>query len=50
VHWHIAPYPPGVPYERQQHHALMAENGVLVPSAEEAARLAASLRDALSAG
>jgi histidine triad (HIT) family protein/ATP adenylyltransferase len=29
VHWHVAPLPPGVPYERQQFHALMAENGVL---------------------
>jgi histidine triad (HIT) family protein len=50
VHWHIAPLPPGVPYERQQYYALMAENGVLAPSAEEAARLAPSLREALSAG
>ncbi|MBX6749461.1 MAG: hypothetical protein IRY85_07255 [Micromonosporaceae bacterium] len=24
VHWHIAPLPPGLPYERQQFHALMA--------------------------
>jgi diadenosine tetraphosphate (Ap4A) HIT family hydrolase len=29
VHWHVAPLPPGVPYEEQQFHALMAENGVL---------------------
>ena len=29
VHWHVAPLPPGVPYGRQQFHALMAENGVL---------------------
>jgi diadenosine tetraphosphate (Ap4A) HIT family hydrolase len=29
LHWHVAPLPPGVPYERQQHYALMAENGVL---------------------
>jgi diadenosine tetraphosphate (Ap4A) HIT family hydrolase len=25
-HWHVAPLPPGVPYERQQCHAVMAEN------------------------
>lgn len=30
LHWHIAGLPPGVPYERQQFHALMAENGVSV--------------------
>jgi histidine triad (HIT) family protein/ATP adenylyltransferase len=29
LHWHIAPLPPGVPFERQQYHALMTENGVL---------------------
>jgi diadenosine tetraphosphate (Ap4A) HIT family hydrolase len=29
LHWHLAPLPPGVPYRRQQHYALMAENGVL---------------------
>ncbi|HXS66016.1 MAG TPA: HIT domain-containing protein [Streptosporangiaceae bacterium] len=29
LHWHVAPLPPGVPYDRQQYHALMAENGVL---------------------
>ena len=25
LHWHIAPLPPGVPYDQQQHYALMAE-------------------------
>jgi diadenosine tetraphosphate (Ap4A) HIT family hydrolase len=35
VHWDVAPLPPGVPYEQQQFHALMAENGVLdIPSAK----------------
>jgi diadenosine tetraphosphate (Ap4A) HIT family hydrolase len=29
LHWHLAPLPPGVPYDQQQYHALMAENGVL---------------------
>lgn len=29
LHWHVVPLPPGVPYEQQQYHTLMAENGVL---------------------
>src|SRR5262245_18157838 len=29
LHWHLAPPPPGVPYDEQQFHALMAENGVV---------------------
>jgi diadenosine tetraphosphate (Ap4A) HIT family hydrolase len=29
LHWHVAPLPPGVPYDQQQCYALMAENGVL---------------------
>lgn len=29
LHWHVVPLPKGVPYEEQQYHALMAENGVL---------------------
>ena len=29
LHWHLAPLPPGVPYDEQQFHALMAVNGVL---------------------
>ena len=29
VHWHIAPLPPGIPFQRQQYHALMLENGVI---------------------
>lgn len=44
VHWHVAPLPPGVPYERQQFHALMAENGVLDVSDAEQAALAEQLR------
>src|SRR5262245_63161780 len=27
VHWHVVPLPPGTPYEEQQFHALMSENG-----------------------
>ena len=44
VHWHLAPLPPGVPYEEQQLYALRLERGVLkVPEAELAA-LAVRLR------
>jgi diadenosine tetraphosphate (Ap4A) HIT family hydrolase len=49
VHWHIAPLPPGTPYERQQFHALMAEHGVLALSREQAGELAARIRSALDA-
>lgn len=48
-HWHIAPLPPGVPYRDQQFHALMAENGVLPWSYEQAVELAEQLRAALAA-
>lgn len=45
VHWHVAPLPPGVAYERQQYAALMHENGFLdVPDADQAA-LARSIAD-----
>lgn len=47
VHWHLSPLPPGVPYAEQQHHALMAENGVLDWDRERAAALARQIRDAL---
>jgi histidine triad (HIT) family protein/ATP adenylyltransferase len=47
VHWHVAALPPGVPYERQQFHAVMAENGVLAVAREEQAKLAARVRSAL---
>lgn len=47
VHWHISPLPPGIPYEKQQHHALMAENGILEWSGERAAVLGARIRSAL---
>ena len=49
IHWHIAPLPPGLPYERQQFHALMAEHGVIPWSADEARELAARIRTALAA-
>jgi diadenosine tetraphosphate (Ap4A) HIT family hydrolase len=47
VHWHIAPLPPGVPYERQQFVALMAEHGVVALSHDESVALAAAIVVAL---
>lgn len=47
VHWMIAPLPPGTTYERQQYHALMAENGVIAMSPDHASQLAAGIRAAL---
>ncbi|GLW74696.1 hypothetical protein Kpho02_69930 [Kitasatospora phosalacinea] len=48
VHWHIAPLPPGVPYEQQQFHALMTEGaGVLLEDPRRDERLAADLRTRL---
>jgi diadenosine tetraphosphate (Ap4A) HIT family hydrolase len=49
LHWHIACLPPDTPYAHQQFHALMAENGVRSPSAEEAAATAGRLRGGLAA-
>jgi diadenosine tetraphosphate (Ap4A) HIT family hydrolase len=37
LHFHVAPLPKGVPYQEQQFHAVMAENGVLqIPDSEMA--------------
>jgi diadenosine tetraphosphate (Ap4A) HIT family hydrolase len=47
VHWHLAPLPPGVPYEQQQTAAIALSNGVLALSDEEMASLAQALRHAL---
>ena len=44
LHWHIAPLPPGVPYRRQQLHALQAENGILDVSDPSQAALADKIR------
>ena len=44
VHWHVAPLPPGVPYEQQQFHAVMAENGVLDVTPEQQEAVAAEIR------
>lgn len=47
VHWHLAPLPPGVPYEQQQTAALDFSNGVLALSDEDMASLAQALRHEL---
>jgi diadenosine tetraphosphate (Ap4A) HIT family hydrolase len=44
LHWHVAPLPPGVPYEQQQFHALMSEHGVLDVTPESQTALAARIR------
>lgn len=50
VHWHIAPLPPGVPYEEQQLEALKLEKGALAIPAEEMASLAARIGRRLQNG
>jgi diadenosine tetraphosphate (Ap4A) HIT family hydrolase len=47
LHWHVAPLPPGVPYDRQQYYALMAENGVLDTDDGSQAALARAIRSRL---
>jgi len=47
LHWHLAPLPPGVPYDQQQYHALMAENGVLDVDDRAQADLARAIRSGL---
>jgi histidine triad (HIT) family protein/ATP adenylyltransferase len=49
LHWHIAPLPSGVPYEEQQFHALMTENGILGTGPAERAVEAERVREALRA-
>jgi diadenosine tetraphosphate (Ap4A) HIT family hydrolase len=45
VHWHVAPLPPGVPYEEQQFKALMLETkGYIELSLEEQRSLADKIR------
>jgi ATP adenylyltransferase len=44
VHWHVAPLPPGVPFEEQQLEALRATNGTLDIPEEEMRALASRLR------
>lgn len=49
VHWHLAPLPPGVPYEEQQFAALMAERiGYLDITDEEQADLARRIAAAMT--
>ena len=49
LHWHIAGLPPGVPYEQQQYHALMTENGVLATTPEHTADIAKQIQEAIGA-
>jgi diadenosine tetraphosphate (Ap4A) HIT family hydrolase len=49
LHWHVVPLPKGTPYEQQQYHALMAENGVLEFSEAEMAKAAATIAAAYDA-
>ena len=47
VHWHVAPLPPGVPYEQQEFSALLKDNGILdIPEADQA-ELARAIRSHL---
>ena len=48
VHWHIAPLPPGVPFEQQQLGALRVEGGVLDMAESELAALAEKIRQCLT--
>lgn len=47
VHWHLAPLPPGVPFEEQQFRALDRDDVLDLPD-EDSARLAERLRSALA--
>jgi histidine triad (HIT) family protein len=49
LHFHVVPLPKGVPLEKQQYHALMAENGVLEIADEEMAAMAATIAAAYAA-
>ena len=44
VHWHVAPLPPGVPYEEQQLAALSMRRGILSIPPAEMADLAQQIR------
>lgn len=47
VHWHVAPLPPGVPYDEQQGQALSTKRGILQRSDAELAALATRIRQAM---
>lgn len=44
VHWHIAPLPPGVPFEEQQCEAVSVKEGILYLSDDEMVAMAALIR------
>ena len=47
VHWHVAPLPPGVPYEQQEFSALSKDNGILELPETDQADLAQAIRSNL---
>jgi diadenosine tetraphosphate (Ap4A) HIT family hydrolase len=49
VHWHVAPLPPGVPFEEQQFDALSWEKGILDLSDADMAALADRLKHEIGA-
>ncbi len=49
VHWHVAPLPPGVPFEEQQLEALSWERGILDLSDQDMVALADRLRPEIAA-
>lgn len=49
LHFHVVPLPPGVALEKQQYHALMAENGVLRLDEAEMADIACRIGEAYGA-
>lgn len=44
LHWHIAPLPPGVPYDQQQLRALSTAHGILDVDDTSQAALAQTIR------
>lgn len=48
LHWHVAPLPPGVPYDQQQFRAVMAESGVLAVDDDSQAALARQIAGRMS--
>jgi diadenosine tetraphosphate (Ap4A) HIT family hydrolase len=47
LHWHVAPLPPGVPYDQQQYYALMQEKGILDVDDSTQATLAETIKSHL---
>ncbi|MPY62006.1 hypothetical protein [Streptomyces spongiae] len=48
IHWHLAPLPPGVPFEEQQFAAVSRPEHLLIPAEDQAAlaeRIAEAMRD-----